>query len=369
MIRDTIPFNLEFYPTTPDDFISPFDLSVPPLFRMAWIGGDGGEDILLIDVHHIITDGTSLDLLRKDFNDLCAGKKLPPIPISYKDFAEWQQHRAADPQGLMFWRTHLAGSSFELQMPYDSREWSDLGFRKSGIHSITLDATRSAALERLTHETATTPFTILLALYHLCLSKLTGQYDIVTGVVVAGRAQWQFQNVVGLFTNTLPIRSQWIQDQHFAEWISGFRDYILQALDYQDEDIETLAGQLLEEGYLAYHGGYSAMFTLNFDGSTEDASQHGAEARLTPIASSPAQTICDLVLTASARQNAYEFAFQYDAGRFSVTTIRRIADHFVRIIDQLTENASCAYKDIQIQHSLLQADTSKAIGLLSEISW
>lgn len=165
---------------------------------------------LLLDMHHIIADGVSMSTLVQEFTDLYCGKELPALNLHYKDFAVWQQEK--HPKELYkkqeaYWLGQLGGSLPTLELPLDKTRPRLPDF-SGGTIELNIDKDMTDELHRLMAETGTTLYMILLAVYSILLSKLSGQEDIVVGSPAAGRPHADLERVIGMFVNTLAMRSK-----------------------------------------------------------------------------------------------------------------------------------------------------------------
>ncbi|WP_029946625.1 condensation domain-containing protein, partial [Bacillus subtilis] len=188
-----------------ETFIKPFDLSSGPLFRACVITMGNNRGFLLLDMHHIIADGVSMSTLVQEFTDLYCGKELPALNLHYKDFAVWQQEKY--PKELYkkqeaYWLGQLGGSLPTLELPLDKTRPRLPDF-SGGTIEVNIDKDMADELHRLMAETGTTLYMILLAVYSILLSKLSGQEDIVVGSPAAGRPHADLERVIGMFVNTL----------------------------------------------------------------------------------------------------------------------------------------------------------------------
>ncbi|MCP4152098.1 MAG: amino acid adenylation domain-containing protein, partial [bacterium] len=200
------------------EFFRTFDLAVAPLLRVRIVEttGTGSEPAkpdqnryMLIDMHHIITDGTSQDILIKEFFILNTEKSLPPLKHRYRDYAEWQSsslQKQTMKQQEEYWVKKFSGEIPVLNLPTD--------FPRPLIQSIegntlqfTLNEKETENLKTITRESKITLYMTLLSIYTLLLSKLSGQEDIIVGTPTAGRQHADLENIIGMFVNTLPMRN------------------------------------------------------------------------------------------------------------------------------------------------------------------
>ncbi len=226
--------------------IRAFDLSRAPLLRVMVISLNNQEHILILDMHHIIADQSSLAILLRELQALYEGKELPEPDVQYKDFAKWQndyfRSGKADRQ-LEYWKQEFAGTIpvLELYTDYDRPETMRYDGRTRhfeftpSLNSQIFEAARQQGL---------TPFILLMAAIKILLWRYTGQDEIVIGTAVAGRNHVKLEPVVGMFVNTLAIKSKIDEELTVAEYLQYMKEKILQAFDNQDCQFDALVEAL-----------------------------------------------------------------------------------------------------------------------------
>ncbi|WP_400193668.1 amino acid adenylation domain-containing protein [Hymenobacter sp. B81] len=248
-IHASVPVQLQELPapadpqTALDLFVRPFNLNQAPLFRAGWLPAAAGEEpVLLLDFHHIITDGLSQALLQAELQALLRGETLPPVAHQYKDYVCWQQspaQRARLQEQQQYWLARFADERPTLQLPTDFARPETHSFEGAEV-SLTLSEAETQSLHALCRRHDVTPYMALLAVWTLLLSKFSGQHDITVGTPVAGRAHPGLKSIVGLFVNTLPMRSQPAPDKTLADYLREVKAATLAAFDHQDFPFEEL---------------------------------------------------------------------------------------------------------------------------------
>ncbi|TKI15801.1 hypothetical protein FCT18_22305, partial [Lysinibacillus sphaericus] len=190
-------------------FIKPFDLSIAPLLRVeVWnIGLD--KHMLLFDMHHIISDGISINILTKELKEFYEGNELPALAIQYKDYTAWQNEQYQTDklkQQETYWLDKFDGEIPILELPTDYQRPPVQTFKGSSI-SFNIDSELTEGLKNLAHRTNSTLYTTLLAAYSILLAKYTGQEDIIIGTPVSGRTHADAKDIMGMFVNTVAIRT------------------------------------------------------------------------------------------------------------------------------------------------------------------
>ena len=219
----------------------PFDLQRPPLWRVLLIRLDAVQHILLLDLHHIICDGWSLEVLRRELTTLyrthAEGGSFPleELPIQYADFAVWQREWLGDERlraPLRYWRQHLAGVPPALELPTDRRP-AGLPQSAAGECGLRLRPPLTDGLRSLSHEQGVSLFTTVLAVFQILLHRLSGQTDLVVGSPVAARNWRETEGLIGLFLNNLVLRSRFSANHGFDEFLRSTRACVLEALEHQ----------------------------------------------------------------------------------------------------------------------------------------
>ena len=318
------------------EFIRPFDLSRPPLFRIGLAALPEGRFALMTDMHHIICDGMSQGVMERDFTALLNGEVLEPLTVQYRDFSQWQNREKAagslEPQ-RDYWLSQFSDTIPALNMPQDYSRPPLQSF-EGDVLRFQLDNMQSQAIQRLASTYDATLFMVLLAMFHVLLGKLSGQEDIVTGVPIAGRRQPELQDLIGMFVNTLVLRSAPQDRKSFAQLLREVKDLTIEAFENQDYQFEDLVEQVVVERDPSRNPLFDVMFSmmdLRNPGGIVDAASQTDDA---PGASREAKF--DLTLSAGESAGIFYFTFEYCVRLFKKETIQRFADYFKRIVDLLT---------------------------------
>lgn len=244
--------------------VRPFDLAVEPAFRATLFRAGAGDHVLVLAMHHIISDGWSLDLLVRDLREFYRARtegdapRLAALPIEYTDYAVWQ--RATDESAdLDYWRGRLAGLT-PLDLPTDRPR--PLGPCHTGVEQrIALGEQLSAALAGLGRSTDTTPYMTVMAAFQAALAFHSGQSDIAIGTVVANRDRAETEQLAGFFVNTLVLRADLSDDPTPAVLLARTRESVLGALSHQSLPFERVVDALSPERDLARNPLFQVLFT------------------------------------------------------------------------------------------------------------
>ncbi len=231
---------------------TPFDLATGPLLRTRLLRIAAEDHLLLITMHHIISDGWSLGVLLQDliqaYQLAVSGQPpaLPALPLDYPDYAAWQREHLDATRlepSLRYWRSQLAGAP-ALELPTD-RPRSAAGSSWAGAAvPLALPAELAEALRRCGTAEQATPYMVLLAAAAVLLGRWSGQQDVVLGIPVAGREPLETESMIGCFVNTLPLRLDLAGDPSFAELVRRVRTACLDAYEHQEVPFELIVREV-----------------------------------------------------------------------------------------------------------------------------
>ncbi|PFO64635.1 non-ribosomal peptide synthetase, partial [Bacillus cereus] len=228
------------------DFVREFDLQQAPLLRVRLIQLENNHHILLFDMHHIISDGVSMNILMREFVQLYDGKQLPSLQIQYKDYAAWQQnmiHQEQMKKQESYWLDIFKGEIPELELPTDYERPSVRSY-EGDVFEFVIDKQSIQGLSNIEAQTGATLYMIMLASYTILLSKYSGQEDIIVGTPIAGRTHADLESVIGMFVNTLAIRNYPSGEKSFDFYLHEVKETMLNAYENQEYPFEELIQKL-----------------------------------------------------------------------------------------------------------------------------
>jgi amino acid adenylation domain-containing protein len=258
---------------------TPFDLEHGPLLRSALCKLAPAEWVLLLDCHHIVTDGWSLQVLMRDLGRLYAAAaagpaqpppELPALPVQYADFASWQQRWLAGEARerlLAYWRRQLGGTLPVLDLPTDRLRPPVQTFAGRSEKAV-LPADLADELRALGHRRGATLFMTLFAAWNVLLHRYSGQHDLPIGIPIAGRNRAAVEQLVGMFVNSLVLRTDLGGNPSFDELLARVRQVAIDAFTYQDLPFELLLQELRPERDLSRTPLFQVYF--NFQSWPED---------------------------------------------------------------------------------------------------
>ncbi len=248
----------------------PFDLEHGPLIRAGLLRLQAEEHVLLLNMHHIISDGWSTGVFVRELRALYEAfsqdkpSPLPELPIQYADFAVWQREWLAGEvleRQLSYWKGQLTGAPAVIDLPTDRPRPAVQSYR--GAHqSMRLSRELTEKLKELSQREGATLFMTLLAAFQTLLMRYTSQEDIVIGSPIAGRNRAETENLIGFFINTLVLRTDLSGDPTFRELLGRVKELTFGAYEHQDVPFEKLVEELQPERSLSRNPLFQVMFTL-----------------------------------------------------------------------------------------------------------
>ncbi|HWN45605.1 MAG TPA: amino acid adenylation domain-containing protein, partial [Thermoanaerobaculia bacterium] len=342
----------------------PFDLERGPLFRAVLVRLAAGEHLLLLDMHHIVADGWSFGVFFRELATLYESfhegraQSLPALPVQYPDFAVWQrewlQGAVLDEQ-LGYWRERLAEAPPELELPLDRVRPAVQTHRGRSAHAA-LPSRLVTRLRELSLQENASPFMTFLAAFQLLLSRLSGQDDVVVGSPSAGRTRGEVEGLIGLFLNTLVLRTSLSGDPTFRELLGRVREVVLGAYRYQAIPFERLLEELQPERQLSRTPIFQVLF--NFV-SIANLRMSLSSVEVDLIESGEAESKFDFTLYVNELPDSLRFDLVYNADLFEP---ERMAE-MLRQLEHLLEQAA-ADPDRRIGEMSLV--TPVAAGLLPD---
>jgi amino acid adenylation domain-containing protein len=316
----------------------PFDLSRDLMLRGLLIRLAPEEHLLLIVTHHIASDGWSRSILFRElaalYEALHAGRPspLPELPLQYLEFAAWQRDwfrgEVLDRQ-LAYWKTRLAGPVPRLDLPAD-RPRPAVETLAGARHTALLPPSLVDRLHRLGQQEGATLFMTVLAAFKTLLQRWTGSDDVIVGTPVSGRNRPEVEPLIGVFTNTLVLRSDLSGDPTFRECLRRVRTTALEAYEHADLPYEKLIAELQP----ARERGEAPLFRVLFALEEGDTLPAGTSALpLEPLEIDSGAVKQDLGLVAAETSEGLRVRIEYATDLFDPATIHRLADHFRTLLE------------------------------------
>lgn len=333
----------------------PFDLKHGPLLRVTVLKLVETEHIVLLTMHHIVSDGWSMSVLIQELSSLYHAlihnqtSSLPPLTIQYVDFAAWQQQTADDwlPAQLNYWLQQLQGAPTFLQLPTDHPRPPVQTFQ--GVQQpIQLTAELSQTLNDLSRQESATLFMTLLAGFNVLLHVYTLAEDILVGSPIANRNQAELEGLIGFFVNTLVLRSRLSATMSFRELLRQVRETTLGAYAHPDLPFERLVDELKLERTLSHNPLFQVWFVLQ---NAPAPDLELPDLTLSPVEVDHGTARYDLKLNLWEGSDGIAGFWNHKTDLFEATTIHRLSDTFMVLLEQLTQDPDLPLKEVLAQVS------------------
>ncbi|GAA1297079.1 thioester reductase domain-containing protein [Saccharothrix xinjiangensis] len=320
-----------------------FDLTRAPLARFHLLRVAPDSHVFLLAMHHIIGDGRSLGVLFGELTTLYQafragdGDPLPPVPVQYADFSEWQRRRFGDDglrDQLGYWRDRLGGEPPRLRLPTDRPRPDRQTFRGAGCR-FAVPRPVADRLRELAHEADATPYMALLAAFKVLLHRYTGQTDLVVGSVVEGRDRPETRSVIGLFANTVVLRTDLGGLPTFREVLAEVRRTCLGAYANQDLPFDHLVAELRPERDLGDNPLFQVMFVMQHPPAVGRIGD--LDVRVADAGTTSAQF--DLTLHCWEAAGRVEGVLTGSLDLFEPGTTARVVGHYESLLTAIAEDA------------------------------
>lgn len=355
-IHDEVEFELTYVeaketeaPQLVRNFIRAFDLEIAPFLRIGVVKLHETKHILIVDIHHIITDGVSFDIFVRDLMKLYSGEELPQLRIQYKDYAEWQnseREQEVVKKQKEYWMNRFEDQIPVLDLPTDYSRPKMSNFVGDTL-SFEINQELTDKIRKLVSQEESTLYIVLLAIYNALLHKYTGQEDIVVGSPIAGRPHADLQNIMGVFVNMLPMRNQPKGERTFKAFLADVKENSLKAFENQKYQYEDLVLSLGLQGNITRNPLFDVMFVLqNMD--TEKLEFNGLH--VSPFEFGHQRAQVDLLLRAVEAQDKLEMTIEYSTELFRRGTMEKFVQRYLELIEQVASNVQIKLQDITVSH-------------------
>ncbi|UHA73128.1 non-ribosomal peptide synthetase [Paenibacillus sp. 481] len=341
------------------DFVRPFDLTQAPLLRVELVEQEQDRYVLLFDMHHLISDGVSMNILIQEFVQLYGGEELHPLRIQYKDYAAWQQagiNSESITEQSVHWLDAFSGELPVLHMPTDFARPAVQSF-EGATYDFALGKSVSDRLKQLAEQTGTTLYMVLLAAYTTLLSKYTGQEDIIVGTPIAGRAHADLEPMIGMFVNTLALRHYPTAEKTFFNYLQEVKESSIKAFENQDYPLEELIEKLHLKRDMSRNALFDTMFALQ---NTEQQEINIEGLSLKSVPSINTVSKVDLTLEAFEEAEAITCSIEYSTALYKRETIERLSAHLIQLLDVIVNDPQTTISSIEMitraeQQQILEA--------------
>jgi surfactin family lipopeptide synthetase A len=332
------------------EIVKPFDLRAGPLLRAILFRIDDVEHWLVVTMHHIVCDAWSLNVFFRELGACYEARRsgraasLPELPLQYADYARWQrQWLQGDVLAKLtaHWKDKLQGAPSVLELPLDRPRPPMVSFR-GGLHPFAIPNEASQTLRELSRSERATVFMTMLAVFKVLLHRYTGQNDLVVGTPAASRDRSELEGLIGLFLNTLVLRTRLSGAIPFRELLRRVRATTLEAYEHQDLPFEKLVEELQPDRNLNVNPLFQVLFVLQTAPPGASAAEGGGPTG--PLSTGTAKFDLSLYLIDAGRE--ISGAWEYNLDLFEEATIARLTGHLQSLIDGIVANPDARLADL-----------------------
>ncbi|MFS0655871.1 amino acid adenylation domain-containing protein [Bacillus sp. 179-C3.3 HS] len=337
-VHDQVSFDLSIHDIKEEDAETylakrqaPFDLTAAPLLRAELLRVSEERHLLFIEVHHLITDGTSMKTFIQDLAKSYDGETLADRVIHYKDYAVWQlstQETEKQQEHQAYWLKQFEGDLPVLDLPTDYPRPAERDFSGERV-MFGCDQETTQRIHELLQKTDTTLYMFLLSAFQVLLASYSGQEDVIVGSPVAGRTHPDIQDMPGMFINTIAMRGKPEQTKSFLQLLEEIKETSVNAFAHQSYPLEELIARLT----LDRDTSRSPLFSVSFNmQNMEVPALKLGELEISPYAIQHQSVKFDLSLEAFEREGELKLSFDYATALFKEETIRQLSTHLLAII-------------------------------------
>jgi len=326
------------------DFIHRFDLGEAPLMRVALLEINPDRHMLVMDAHHIVVDGVSVVVLVKELMKFYENEELPPLAVTYPDYADWYNRKLERgdfaPQEA-FWLERLQGELPVLNMTTDFPRPANKKYQGEKIFADIGKAT-AERLKALADEQGVTFFALLMAAFKTLLARYTGQEEIVIGSPFANRTHPDVDSMIGMFINTLPLRTYPGRDKQFRDYLQEVNEMLLSANDNQNYPFE----KMVEKLGIARDGSRNPIYDVVFAYFVEEFLFDTAELSIKRYDYDAKEAHFDMLFYVFENQQGLSMYLEYDRNLYKQGSAQRLVDHFVSLLGVLVNSLNGTLSEI-----------------------
>ncbi|HEV2150667.1 MAG TPA: amino acid adenylation domain-containing protein, partial [Longimicrobiaceae bacterium] len=355
-----------------EESLRPFDLATGPLLRTLLLRLGEQDHVLCFTLHHIVSDGWSMDVMVHEVSALyaafAAGREpaLPDLPVQYADYAAWQRAHvsgeALEAQ-MRFWKEALAGAPPLLEVPTDhprAAGRSPLG----GACSFALPAELTGALRALSRREGTTLFMTVLGAWQALLGRYAGQEDVMVGTPVAGRTQVETEGLIGFFVNMLAVRADLRGDPTWRELLGRVRETALEAYAHQDLPFERLVEELVTDRSLTHPPLFQVAFALHRNAPGEGLSLGSVEVDSFEVSEGAVRFDLELALVEGGE--GFRGVLTYRKALFEPETVERLIEHLEIMLESMVADPHRRISEVPLLRGAERARVLEAWNATAE---
>lgn len=366
IINENISLNIKYlkgneqkYESIVEGFIQPFELSSDSLLRIELIEITSTKYWLLIDIHHIVCDGFSVELLIQEFVQLYTGNSYPNIGLQNKDYTEWYIENLENGEIKSqenYWIEMYEKQWKTVNLPYDYRRKKYQSFAGSEESFIVKEDVH-LGIKRIANDCGVTVFTVLLSAFYIAINKMTGQDDIIIGTPLVGRSHSDLKGIFGMIVNTLPLRVDISENDSIEEFIKAVNKQVFDAMNNQNYQFAQLVQKLNINRDFSRNPLFDIVFVLDHDNELEIKIDN---LEIKPIPAKKVISKFDLTLYAILDAESLKINIEYCTELFKEDTIREIGDQYLEVLNTMIKNTYCKITNMPYQYRVIKAGSKSS---------
>lgn len=325
-----------------ESFIRPFDLGRAPLVRIRMVKRKDCH-ILMIDTHHIISDGMSMETFTREFTELYNGKTLPPLTHQYRDYSEWMRARDLSVQ-RQYWVNEFRDEIPVLDIPCDYARPQEQSY-KGAVAAAETGRELGMRIKALAAKSGATEYMIFLSSAMVLLSKYSRQEDVVIGSPISGRTHKDTEGMLGMFVNTLAMRGRPEGKKSYTEFLAEIKSGCLKAYENQEYPFEQLVEALEVRKDMSRNPLFDVMLAFQ-NNEREEIRLSGADIQYSEYKSGIAKFDLSFDIKEN-KDNGFEIELEYCRDLFKPQTAERMLRHFIAVLGQLTEKPDISLSETE----------------------
>ncbi|MDF2801028.1 MAG: hypothetical protein K0S61_931 [Anaerocolumna sp.] len=329
------------------DNILPFDLGIAPLLRVVFISLNAEEHVMIMDMHHIISDQSSLDILLKEIGLIYRGEKLPELEVQYKDFAKWQNDSFRNgkvKKQLNYWKEQFAGDLPVIDL-YTDFDRPEVMSYEGGKVSFIFDKKLNDRILTLTKKHEITPYMFIMAALNIMLWRYTNQKDIVIGTAIAGRRHAKLETIIGMFVNTLAIKTSIDENAPLKNYYKYIKEIMVHAYENQDCQFDMLVEELEIPKNLSRNPLFDILFNYINIG-TNEAEIEGLS--FEPYENGKVDAKFDISFTLEEKERNFYLDIEYSKALYKEETLQLMGKRLIHIISEMLKDENLCLQDINM---------------------
>lgn len=353
VVEDHVSFEMEYGEGNQEEangfyeeFVRPFDLGKAPLMRMAAFKVSEEEYHMFLDVHHIISDKETQNMLLHEFVNLYQGASLDEVKLSYKDYSEFMAKKDFS-QERTYWLNQFTGEIPVLDVPVDMSRPSVQQFHGAMLET-SIPAEISELVANYQKTKNVTDYMIFLSTFMVLLGKYSRQEDIIVGTPVSGRTNGDMEQIAGLFVNTIALRGKPETKKTYSGFLDEIKDVCLDGFSHQEYPFERILDELHIERNLQRNPLFDVMFTLQ---NVTDEEEILRNMNISLGEETTKSSKFDFTVTVKKETKGYRLAWEYSTDLFTEESIQYMMEHYVTLLKDALSNPNKTLGELNVVSS------------------